>query len=189
MPSDDKKTTCPCCLGISYYSSALARLGKEPICLGIRSQLDTTAIPLDDARDERPGKSGGFYLTCMGFSYRRSGDALPECEGIELLSISTSSSIESKEVKGQGPASGSDSQATATDPLSSVSSSLLRCLKRGRNNLDLIRGLVTIDFTLSQDSPASFESMKSLGSRFLARGGQNVERVKEVISQVLGSKR
>lgn len=178
MPSDEP-STCPCCLGISYYSSSLHRMGKQPLCFGIRSKLDTNALPQDIPEDGRPGKKDGFYLTCVGFSFRRNNDeALPECEGIELLTISSSSSsssTSSPEAKVRDVSAGPARQETFVD----------KAMIRARENIDLIRiRMASLHFP--QDSPASIDSIKSLGSRVIARGGHNVERVGEVISQLLG---
>ena len=152
------------------------------MCFGLRSKLDIDALPPDAPAEGMPGKKDGFYLTCVGFSYQRNinGEEVPECEGIELLTISTNyhgtDSVKKEPVR----------ETREAEP-----SFFDKVLARGRKNVELIKGTIsriepnTSDIA-QESSSSSYESLKSLGSRVVAKGGQNLERVGDLIAQILG---
>mmetsp|Transcript_22511 Transcript_22511/g.31327 ORF Transcript_22511/g.31327 Transcript_22511/m.31327 type:complete len:192 (-) Transcript_22511:194-769(-) len=92
MPPPDSENVSKACVGILYFSRALSRSGKPPMCLGLPLrrkaplQEDTsTSASLDLTQD--------FKYSCVGYAaYRHclSGvdhhsPTLPTCEGLEIV--------------------------------------------------------------------------------------------------------
>eukprot|EP01024_Parvocaulis_polyphysoides_P065788 TRINITY_DN768_c0_g2_i1.p1 TRINITY_DN768_c0_g2~~TRINITY_DN768_c0_g2_i1.p1 ORF type:complete len:219 (-),score=29.80 TRINITY_DN768_c0_g2_i1:193-849(-) len=91
-----------CCMGFLYYSEAMQRSRKNPICIG----LAQTHPQIEDMSEEQQDSSHllGFKYVCLGYSIyeceqkRRKlqnsladikevgNDNLPYCEGLEMIS-------------------------------------------------------------------------------------------------------